>query len=356
MKTPNQFSSCPSRENADLLTRRSRICCDRWALGLCAVLIFCFPSLAQENRSAAILPNHFEIAVRTFFDFGPPFNYYDLYLVSSAANGASVERISLTPPGNACLVPAKIETVSASLNETIAALLGPTDPCAIPEKDLRRELKRCKKCLVFSGAQVVMQFQCGDHTRLIRSDILDRDMFDPAARTPEHTSWTMQLLARLEQPLGPGVMDKPMFTIPDGQEPSAVDNNSPVLRDLSAGKYDALFLDGSDKPSDLYRAALYRPPPPTVRLVSSDPIAPETFVPPKYPVLAQMASIEGVVSFTFDIDQDGGAKNIAFVSGSPLLRGAVTNAVASWEFPKGAAGQQVQATIEFKLNCHTHNN
>jgi hypothetical protein len=42
------------------------------------------------------------------------------------------------------------------------------------KKPLRRELKRCKKCLVFSGADVVLQVQCGTETCLIRTDILDK--------------------------------------------------------------------------------------------------------------------------------------------------------------------------------------
>jgi len=44
---------------------------------------------------------------------------------------------------------------------------------------------------------------CGGETRLIRSDILDRDMFDASAHTPENTAWTMQLLEKLDKPLGP---------------------------------------------------------------------------------------------------------------------------------------------------------
>jgi hypothetical protein len=294
--------------------------------------------------------------VLTFFDFGPPFNYYDLYLVSETANGASIERISLTPPGHACLMPAKIETASGSLNESVAALLAPRNPCTIPEKELHPKTKRHGKWRDPSGSVVVMQIQCGDEVRLIHSNIPESVMLGLSAGAQDNVAWIMQLTARLAQALGPGVMDKPMVTIPDDNQPSTIDYNSPILRDLGAGKYDALFQYFADKPSDLYREAHYPLPAPTVRLLTSAPVSPETFAPPEYPSLARAASVEGEVSFKIDIDPDGGAKNLVFVSGPPLLRGAVNNAVASWKFPESEAGQQVQATIEFKLNCPAHDN
>jgi hypothetical protein len=58
-----------------------------------------------------------------------------------------------------------------------------------------------------------MAVQCGDQTRLIRMDILDRDMFDPAPKTPGHTSWTMTLMGRLDQTVGHSVMEPPVFAL-----------------------------------------------------------------------------------------------------------------------------------------------
>jgi len=167
---------------------------------------------AQKSKISAPVPDHFEIGRDTFFDFGPPFDYFELLLVRSKNSGSAVQRIILTPAGDSCLVPAKVETSSVLLNESVSTLLGNANPCAIPEKELHRELKRCKHCMVFSGVDVTMRVPCGATTRLIRSDILDRDLFAATPDTPEHTSWTMQLLARLDQVLGPGVMEKPAFS------------------------------------------------------------------------------------------------------------------------------------------------
>jgi TonB family protein len=324
----------------------------RYSLIVCAVLILAGEALSQNRQIVSPQPNQFEIGRRTFFDFGPPFNYYELFIVRPAASRASIDRIIVTPPGNACLAPAKVEIAHASINESPSSLLGSRNLCSIPEKELQRELKRCKNCLVFSGANVVMRVQCGTQTRLIRSDILDRDMFDPAAKTPEHTSSTMRLLKRLDDASGPGVMEKPMFAIPDEGKPQVMESDSVALQDLAAGKYDELFKGAPDKPSDLYRAAQNLPAAPSVRLLTSVPFAPEVSVLPKYPALARAASIEGQVTFTAETDSSGGLTNVAFVNGHRLLQAAVQEALNTWKFPKEALNQQIHGTIEFLLNCH----
>src|SRR5437763_2773214 len=153
----------------------------RWAVTL-TVLTLCGHALPKDRRPGPALPGQFEIGRHTFIDVGPPNDFYELFLVRPAAAGTSIERITLTPAADACLQPAKLEVASASLNESGGTLLGKTNPCTIREKELRRELKRCKKCLVFSGANVQVRVQCGAKTHIIRSDILDKDVFDPAPK------------------------------------------------------------------------------------------------------------------------------------------------------------------------------
>lgn len=63
-----------------------------------------------------------------------------------------------------------------------------------------------------------MQVQCGDQNRDIRMDVLDRDMFDPHPNTPQHTSWTMALLRRLDATLGGNVLDEPAFSVSEPAE------------------------------------------------------------------------------------------------------------------------------------------
>jgi hypothetical protein len=321
-----------------------------------AIVLLASPGLtfAQRSRPTPPQPAQFEIGRHTFFDFGPPFDFYEIFVVRPSTAGATIERITLTPAADECIAPAKFETASASLAKSVPELLG-ANPCTIPEKDLRRELKRCKRCVVFSGADVAMQVQCGPQARLIRSAILDRDMFDPAAKTPEQTSWTMQVLQRLDQTVGPGVVDKPIFSMPAKDERPAAGSASVAEQELGMGKYDPLFPTTAEKASELYHAARKPPVRQSVELVSSSPVAPEAFIPPEYPPLAKMAHVHGPVSFSVDLDDAGGTTNLVFESGPKLLYEAVRQAVIRWKFPKDAFGAQIHATIGFGLNCPQSN-
>lgn len=313
-------------------------------------------ALSREHGPVPTAPERFTVGRRTFFDFGPPFNYYEIFFVGPLANGTSVERITLTPGGDACIMPAKVEVASATISEPPANLLGAINPCTIPEKELNRELKRRKNYTVFSGANVTMQVHCGDQTRLIRSDILDRDMFDPNPKTPEHTSWTMHLLAKLDDAVGPGVMEKPMIPMLGNDDSSPHDSSFAKLREIGSGNYDGLFSGAPDKPSEVYRAAQQGPPPqPTVRLVESSPFQPIDPVLPRYPPIARLARVEGTVTFTIEIDSEGKPAPFVFwlEKGPPLLAGSVQNAAKEWNFPRGAPNREVRATIEFALNCHS---
>ncbi len=161
----------------------------------------------------------------------------------------------------------------------------------------------------------------------------------------------MSLLERLDEATGPGVMDKPIFPTVEKEAPPTIELDSSTTRDLAEGSYDALFPGGSSKPSDLYRAAKSQPPLPIIRLVKSVPFAPADLVQPEYPPLARLAHISGAVSFRIDVDTNGGATNLTFESGNPILQSAVKTAVSGWKFPTDADNQSVEATIDFGLNC-----
>lgn len=336
---------CPRRATLSLMLGRP----------ILAVLILCVCTMSQDHASL-VLPTQFEIARHTFVDVGPPNDFYELLFVRSIPSGSSIEKITLIPATDQCFSPAKVELAKGTLPEPIAALLSQRDPCAIPEKELHRELKRCKNCLVFSGEKIAMQVGCGGRTRIIRSDILDRDMFDSAPKTPKQTSWTMGLLARIDQAVGPGVWDRPIFSTENASEKEVPAINSEHLEEIAAGKYDQFFKDAPDKPSDLYRAAQVRPALPTVHLLSSTPFAPERFVTPPYPPLAKLAHVEGIVSFTININEDGSTKDFSVESGHPILRPAVHEAADQWKFSKDTAGQKIHAAVEFALNCPAKTN
>jgi periplasmic protein TonB len=182
-------------------------------------------------------------------------------------------------------------------------------------------------------------------------DILDRDMFDPHPNTPEHTSWTVALLGRLDKALGNSVMDRPIFSVSEAPQPAPVSKSDALLNELARGEFDALFDKAPDKPSELFRQAQNPPPGPSVVLLSSLPYRPTSYTLPKYPPLARLAHVNGQVTFTVDVASDGSASNFKLLSGHALLRLAAQTAVADWKFPAEAAGKEIQAAIEFKMNC-----
>jgi hypothetical protein len=323
----------------------------RCALVVCAILALC-GSASPRKPHPAQMPDQFIIGRHTSFDFGPPNDYYELFIVSGTAMGSSIERITLTPAIDACTLPAKVETVSASLKQPISALLGGMNPCSISDKELHRELKRCKKCLVFSYADVAMQVQCGGQRRVIQSKILDRDMFDTmTAKTPKDTSWTMRLLSRLDDAVGPSVIEKPMPLFGYVGRSSTADPHSPLSVSLGEGNFDDLFPNAPDKVSSLYIDAEKPGPHPSVRLVSVEPFTPESFALPLYPGIAALAHVQGTVLVSFYVGTDGHPTGLTFEASSPLLRGGIIDAISQWSFRKKGSLQRVHATIAFDLNC-----
>ena len=98
--------------------------------------------------------------------------------------------ISLTPPADTCYPRAEIAIAHVSLNEPLSSVLQGTNPCTVPEKALKSELKRRNKGLVFSGMNVSIQVECTGGVRVMRADILDRDIFDADPNTPQYTAWS----------------------------------------------------------------------------------------------------------------------------------------------------------------------
>ena len=94
----------------------------------CALLISGSAAFGQTRSAASPPPDQFEIGHRTFCDFGPPSDDYELFVVHPTVNGTSIERITLTPPVDSCTRQAKLEVASAGINESLASLIGAHKP------------------------------------------------------------------------------------------------------------------------------------------------------------------------------------------------------------------------------------
>jgi TonB family protein len=179
-------------------------------------------------------------------------------------------------------------------------------------------------------------------------DILDRDMFDPEANTPKQTSWTMAVMSSLDDVLGPGVMDKPMFDLGKA-ETTSLQIETPILHRLRSGQFDTLF-DSKQLLSELAHQAAQPVPSPNVVLQDYSPVAPIEAELPSYPPIAKAAHVDGKVSVSFHVTPDGRTESISFDK-QTLLQSATQAAVEKWRFPASTEGHEEHVTLEFKLNC-----
>ena len=315
-------------------------------------LVFCSACIAQRHKHPEPFPTELVIGRDSFIDIGPPFNYYDLTFLHSDGERTEVERVSFTPPADTCYPRAEIETAHVKLNESIASMLHGVNPCEIPEKALQKELKRRKKGLVFSGMIVSIQVQCVNTVRVIRADVLDRDIFGDQSKTPQYTSWSRALFEKLDQATGQNPWEKPVFTVAEGDDPAPSIAESAELTAIGDGKYDAIFGQTPDRPSVLYRLAKYASPrKPFIELTKIEPVRPLTYESPVYPPIAKVARVHGTVELHLSVGDDGEAKDIVIDSGPEMLRKAVIEAASKWKFSAENAGKSINASVGFGLNC-----
>jgi TonB family protein len=310
-----------------------------------------FSGSAHAQFADANFPDRVLIARDTFWDFGPPFHYYEILSVTPNGSGSKVERVLVTPAGDRCFQPPTVEAKTVEIDEPIEGLMQGRNPCSIQEKDLRKERDRRKKALVFSGVNVTLQISCAARVRNLRMDILDRDIYAKAPKTPRQTSWTMSVLDQLDHALGPGVPDKPIFNLKEADPLPAKPPESETIRALREGEFDSLF-GSSVKLSDIYRQALEPRRLPSVLFEGSSPDVPVSTTIPKYPPIARAAHVEGTVTFTLDVASGGRVTNLSYVSGPKMLWNALdVDAINEWQFRPDAAGHHVQASIAYRLNC-----
>ena len=311
------------------------------------ILLLCGICAAQNGIVGS--PDSLVIARDTFWDIGPPFNYYDLIQIKTDPQGLAVDQVLVTPHGQACMQPATVEERATVLHKTMADFLQGKNPCAIPEKELHKELKRCKKCLVFSGVAVMVQARCGGTDRRIRIDILDRDIYDRRTQTPSNTSWTMNLLSQLNQLLGPGSEVKPVFPVEPEERRRFPD--TALVQAIADGGFDDLFGAQAGISQIVHEAEQSPPPPPSVSITEVLPISPISPKMPIYPPIAMAARIEGLVNVTFEIGSEGQMRSIAVIDGPKMLQQSVAEALAGWRFPESSWGSSGRAAIQFRMNC-----
>ncbi len=88
-----------------------------------------------------------------------------------------------------------------------------------------------------------------------------------------------------------------------------------------------------------------------VKLVRSEPFQPDEAPMPKYPNAAKEAHVEGDVSLHFEVGSGCAPDEITVDDGPEMLRQPVEDAVKDWKYCGVPEGQEIHATIAFRLNC-----
>jgi len=322
-----------------------------------SVLLFADRTAAQQALPLGE-DSGFVLGVNTYFDFGPPFDYYEIFVVKPAQGGSKLEKFTLTPPANKCWAPEKTEYVGNSTPLSVRDLLAGEDPCKISDRTLKKEQKRKAKEGNYSGARIALQVSCGGISRTIQTSVLERDWFLAHPGTPQNTSWTLELLGKLRDLTGPSVLDKPAFAMPETTPSAPLSADPATLESLKSGKYDSLFPGAAEKASEIYAASLVPPPQPTVNMLSSTPLQPVHFTLPGYPPLARVTSQEAEPSVVLHVDAEGNVASVEAYNGHKLFEGIVRDAIKNWKFPAAPSTaeavdppREVTVRFSFQLNC-----
>jgi hypothetical protein len=306
-----------------------------------SLLLLSSNSAFPAQGTKAIQPSEFVVGRTIHTDVGPPMYRYELFVARPTERGSTVDRLTIIPPTSPrCASTARVTHVTATVSESPTSLLRPVNFCAISDRAVRRAFERRQRDPLreANAGDIVFQVLCGATTRLIPGNVLDGDFdlpldpLNPAETTPRPVNL-------------PGILKR----LNDGVALAAPKGESPVLRDLAAGTFDSVIQGAPDKLSRLYRDSVRAP---TVRLSTSTPIAPETFVLPQFPPLARTALVAGSVTLRAIVDENGTVRDVTLETGHQLLKSQpVRDAVNTWRFPKGEARRQVQVTLDFSLNC-----
>ncbi len=299
-------------------------------LFLLAVFFSSFSVEAQDPGHEVIVGN------ASYFDFGPPFSFYNVYVLRPDGQNTSIDLLSLTPPANQCNAQTTFEHSQVVAHKTLASLLE-HDPCTITDKQILKESKR-KRGLQFSGAVLSMRLSCSGKERIIPMQFLEEDLFSDRPNPPKGVSWAMSLMERLANEFK--------------SHPSNSTEQTDVTHALAEGAYDNLYARPPHVLSRLYAESQVPVRSSEVTLVSST-VQPGVHVLPGYPPIAQAAHVEGDIELRGVIGEDGRLTSSSRTSGPELFEVSSKAALQKWIFKAEDAKKTVDVTLHFALNCST---
>lgn len=293
-------------------------------------VFFSLPVSAQDLGQEVVIGN------ASYFDFGPPFTFYNVYVLRQDGPNTSIDLLSLTPPAGQCNEQTTFQHSRVVARKTLASLLE-HDPCTITDRQIVKESKR-KRGLQFSGALISMRISCGGKERVIPMQFLEEDLFSDRPHPPKGVSWALELMQRLSDEFK--------------SQPSSKEEQSGVTQTLAEGGYDNLYARPAHVLSRLYAESKLPVKSSEVTLVSSS-VQPGVTILPGYPPIARAAHVEGDIVLHGIVGEDGHLTNVSRIKGAELLERTSISALQKWLFQATDANKSVDVTLSFALNCST---
>lgn len=347
----------------------------KWLAILELVILTGVPEARGKDTKDAIppSPSQFYAISYTFWDNGPAWDYHIIDVKQQGSDTVVRDILVIserTYCGATCRVKAKTKTLR---NTTPDALVSDNNPCAVDQKELRREIQRSKRArkhmLVFSSAHFGIVADCGGKEVVLHLPMVP---FGTVPQRSPQIARSYELLREVEiRVFGTDEVFKSSgetSILPglEGDNPSSSDDllGESLLSELRSGSFDRALCDNwkngacaddwlqSDLKSYIPLSAR---PQPTVMLIEPNDHDFVVFRPPGYPPLAKMAGIEGKVVIELQVDSvTGSVSDVKVITGHPLLQTAALEAARKWQLrPTGSTGSTriVRAVLEFERNC-----
>jgi Gram-negative bacterial TonB protein C-terminal len=300
-------------------------------------------------RGAAV-PSEFYIVSAFFSDYGALYYYR---IVDVRADGAdSVVRYVRVAPVDVFCPRTIIQATESRLRNTQPAELG--NPCAVRSSEVVKALRHMKPISGFEFVSFGIVAQCGPSVTALQLPVIGED--DLKRMRPEISAlWDLQ-----SKIAGRAFGEKDIFQERAEQDDLALQRSGEALvPELISGRYDkglklarrgetfSDILGGYRGPMTAAQAkARYVP-----QVVNAEVYRFQKFVPPKYPVLAMQARVQGKVEVALTADRSTGeVRDVIVVSGNPLLAPASVEAAKQWRFDSGG-DERIALVLDYSLRC-----
>ncbi len=81
------------------------------------VLLCGSATFAKDDLTVSSVPNRILITRHTFIDVGPANDFYEIISVRGTSAGTTVEKVTLTPAGDACIQSPTVEMAASVISE-----------------------------------------------------------------------------------------------------------------------------------------------------------------------------------------------------------------------------------------------